>query len=978
LKGKTIMLDHRSAQSVAFGLALSMGLLGITTGTTPAQAASQELAATTASAAGPTPSDAGVPTTVPALQEWKAGGRDFTLKPGAILVRVEPADAGTLGPDANTFATDLRALTGQPVVVQVKDEGPGVGPGVIHMGIDPSWTQHGDESYRVVVDGDVTIAGPTDAGVFAGTRTLLQLLRQSNRIPGGLAQDWPGYPERSLMIDNGRKYITPAWAKREIRELSYLKYNQFHWHIADNSGFRIESDTHPEVVSAEHWTKQDVRDLVAYAAKYHVEVIPEIDMPGHMQQALRTHPELQIVDGDGVRNANNLDPTKPAARQFVKDILHELIPLFPGRYVHTGGDEFTSDWDRYPVLTEWAQAKYGPDANSHDAVLDFTNYLDGIVRSHGKVMRIWNDGGQGGSQVQANRDIVLEYWSSQHGGVLAQQFLDQGFKITNANRNVLYDVPGATPTWNNLDPRKITDSWAMTQWHDWIGPNTTAPRAPGVLGGQLHLWNDTPTAATEEQEAGRLQMPLRAMSQKLWDSPVDGGWDTLAASAFAASHEPQWALLDGPNQNLALGALAWSSARERPDCHESMLVDGDDTTRWCGPKTGPQSVVVDLGRATDLGTVVLKWESAFASGYTVDLSNDLRTWTTAHATSSGDGKLDVLPVSGHARYLRLSMSERGTKYGYSLYEVQAYPRGALVPAQFAADMNPDTVLLQPGAAATSTLTVTNSSSRDTEVRWSAKPPPGVTVSPASGTLQVPAEGTASTQVHVSGSATPGSVTIPVSVTGQSLDEAVQLASAELLASVPYSQLSAAYNNVSVTTDEDVNPPTLGPGVDGAGSSYSAQALAGAGVVPGAELTSGGVAVHWPEVPVAQPNNVVANGQSVVLSGSGSEIGLLVAATYGPATGDWVVHYTDGSSTTIRLSTPDWSSTPPAGSTVVATMSYRNNTATGQTTRGTQVFYQRIQADPDKSLAAITLPTVSEEVLRGKPALHVFDVAVGTP
>jgi hypothetical protein len=409
-----------------------------------------------------------------------------------------------------------------------------------------------------------------------------------------------------------------------------------------------------------------------------------------------------------------------------------------------------------------------------------------------------------------------------------------------------------------------------------------------------------------------------------------------------------------------------------------MLVDGDDTTRWCGPKTGPQSVVVDLGRATDLGTVVLKWESAFASGYTVDLSNDLRTWTTAHATSSGDGKLDVLPVSGHARYLRLSISERGTKYGYSLYEIEAYARGALVPAQFAAAMDPDTVLLQPGAAATSTLTVSNSSSRATEVRWSAQPPSGVTVSPTSGTLQVPAGSKASTEVHVSGSATPGSVTIPVSVTGQSLGHTVELASAELLASVPYPQLSAAYNNVSVTTDDDVNPPTLGPGLDGAGSSYSAEALAGVGVVPGANLTSGGVAVHWPDVPAAQPNNVVANGQSVILSGSGSEIGLLVAATYGPATGDWVVHYTDGSSTTIRLSTPDWSSTPPPDATVLGSMSYRNNTATGQTARRTQVFYQRIQVDPAKTLAALTLPAVSQEVVRGRPAVHVFDVAVGTP
>ncbi|TDD31866.1 hypothetical protein E1287_24895 [Actinomadura sp. KC06] len=241
----------------------------------------------------------------------------------------------------------------------------------------------------------------------------------------------------------------------------------------------------------------------------------------------------------------------------------------------------------------------------------------------------------------------------------------------------------------------------------------TPPR-PGN-GGQLHVWNDSPSAATEEQEAGRLDMPLRAMSQKLWESPLTGGWDALAARAFSVGKEPQWKLLDGPTQNLAQGALAWSSSRERPDCHEAMLVDGDERTRWCGPKTEPQSVIIDLGRPADLGAVVLTWETAFASGFSVDASDDLRSWRTLHSTASGDGGLDVLPVSGRGRYLRVAMTERGTQFGYSLREVQAYARGALVPAQFGASVDPAIVLQQPGATASGTLTVTNASAKATDV-----------------------------------------------------------------------------------------------------------------------------------------------------------------------------------------------------------------------------------------------------------------------
>ncbi|MFI0404924.1 family 20 glycosylhydrolase [Actinomadura sp. 3N508] len=922
------------------------------------------------------PGPAAAPVTVPALQVWRPGGRDFVLKPGTVQLQVDPRDADELAGDARTFAEDLEALSGRKVLVRVTPDRPGKGPGVIRMALERSLAERGLESSRIAVDGDVTISGPTSDGVFAGTRSVLQMLRQGDRIPGGVANDWPGYGERSLMVDNGRKYFTPAWAKREIRELSYLKYNRFRWHIADNAGFRIQSVSHPEVVSPEHWTKREVRDLLAYAKKYHIEVIPEIDMPGHMQYALRTHPDLQIVDANGNRNANNLDPTNPAARTFAKEILDELIPLFPGRSFHTGGDEYTGDWTKYPVLTKWAQAKYGPDANAQDAVLDFTNHLNSIVRSHGKTMRIWNDGAQGGVKVQADRNIVLEYWSTQHGGVLAQEFLDQGFQIINANRDFLYDVPGMTPTWNNVDPRKLYDSWNMTDYHDWIGPNTTQPHAKGVLGGQLHVWNDSPSAATEEQEAGRLDMPLRAMSQELWESPLSGGWDALAARAFAVGKEPQWRLLAGSTQNLAQGALTWSSARERPDCHEAMLVDGDERTRWCGPKTAPQSVIVDLGRQVELGTVALAWETAFASGFSVDASNDLRTWRTLHSTTSGDGGLDVLPVTGQGRYLRVAMTERGTQYGYSLREIRAYAKDALVPAQFGVSVDPAIVLQKPGATASGTLTVTNASAEAAEVTWTADAPGGVTVTPASGRITVPAGGKATAAVKVSGVTEPGNATVPLSVTARSLGETVRLGGADLVVTMPYGTLSDAFNNVSVTTDGNVNPPGLGNGFDGAGSSYSAEALAQAGVVPGTPFTVGGVTVRWPDVPVATANNLVANGQSITLNGTGSTIGVLSVASYGPAAGDWTVWYSDGTSTKVRLSTPDWTSAPPSGSTVLATMNYRNNSATGRTERRTQLFYQRIPVDPGKTVTALTVPAVSESAVRGAPALHIFNISMG--
>src|SRR5690625_4421162 len=110
-----------------------------------------------AEAATPTPPTAGAPVTVPALQQWEPGGEDFTLGPGAIRLQVDPRFADDLSDDADTFATDLQALTGRRVVVQTRSQPPGRGPGVIWLTLDPTWTEHGPEASRITVDHDVTV-----------------------------------------------------------------------------------------------------------------------------------------------------------------------------------------------------------------------------------------------------------------------------------------------------------------------------------------------------------------------------------------------------------------------------------------------------------------------------------------------------------------------------------------------------------------------------------------------------------------------------------------------------------------------------------------------------------------------------------------------------------------------------------------------------------------------------------------------------
>src|SRR5258706_1933720 len=240
------------------------------------------------------------------------------------------------------------------------------------------------------------------------------MLHYRRDLPRGDALDWTRYPERGLMIDNGTVYFTPEWIAQHIRELAYLKMNYFHLHFSDNGGFRIESETHPEIVAAQHLTQQQVRDLIALAQRYHVMVVPELDMPGHLGGALATHPELQLRNALGQANANRLDITNPAALSFVRELIEELLPLFPAPYWHIGGDEYMTEAELqlHPQLQDYARAQYGPTANQKDAVHGFANWANAIVRAHGKTPRMWHDELTGGSAVTVNPDIVVEWWNA--------------------------------------------------------------------------------------------------------------------------------------------------------------------------------------------------------------------------------------------------------------------------------------------------------------------------------------------------------------------------------------------------------------------------------------------------------------------------------------------------------------------------------------------------------------------------------------
>jgi len=467
------------------------------------------------------------PSTIPALRAWKGSPGEFRLRRAPRIV-VPRRDRRRLRSTARVFAADLARLTGRRIRV-VTRRGARARRGDVKLLLGSRDRRLGREGYRLRVGRSLAIRGRRATGVFYGTRTVLQLLRQSPTVPRGRARDWPRYRDRGLMIDNGRKYFTPGWIESHIRELAYLKLNRLHLHFSDNQGFRIESRSHPEVVSGDRLTHAEVRRIVRVARRYHVTVVPELDMPGHMQAALSRHPELQLRDVAGRRAVDKLDVSLPASRRFARELIEEHAALFPAREWHGGADEYLfpqpeSAYALYPQLERYARDRYGPRATGKDAYLDFINWMDSLVRARGKRLRIWHDGLSGGT-VGVRPDVVVEWWSD-HAGPRPRELLARGHRILNAGWFPTYYVEGPLGV-SRPDMRTAYERWEPNEFCGPFVANETlqnppdvvAPDEPRNLGSELHVWNDDPEAETEAEIELGIRPRLRVLAQKTWGSP---------------------------------------------------------------------------------------------------------------------------------------------------------------------------------------------------------------------------------------------------------------------------------------------------------------------------------------------------------------------------------------------------------------------------------------------------------------------------
>ncbi|MFF5977667.1 glycoside hydrolase family 20 protein [Streptomyces olindensis] len=378
------------------------------------------------------------------------------------------------------------------------------------------------ESYVMTVrDGRVEISGPAEAGVFYGTRTLKQAAHDGGTAPEGVVRDEPAKAQRGFMLDIARKNYTAGWIEDRIRELGDLKFNQLGLHFSDDQGFRIESASHPEVVSEQHLTKAQVRKIVDLAKSRHITVVPEIDSPGHLGAVLDAHPDLQLRSAQGSPVQGAIDISKSESADIVDDLLDEYADLFPGGPWHLGGDEYqaltrSNPEASFPQLAAAAREQYGSGATVADLTTGWLNDRAATVRKHQRTPLAWNDGFFRGTSVEAAKDIRVAYWTGKEiGARQPAEYLSAGRKVINYNDEFLYYVLGEPQTFVYPTGQRIYEQWTPRVLR---GTTAVPERYDGqILGGSFAVWGDRPNAQTQDQVAAGIRMPLRATVQKLWD-----------------------------------------------------------------------------------------------------------------------------------------------------------------------------------------------------------------------------------------------------------------------------------------------------------------------------------------------------------------------------------------------------------------------------------------------------------------------------
>jgi len=336
---------------------------------------------------------------------------------------------------------------------------------VMSLRLDATLSRLGDEGYRLsVTPSRITIRAFRPAGAFYAVETLRQLLPPDNfrqalvpgltwSVPAVEIEDMPRFQWRGAHLDVSRSFMPKEFVKKYIDLLALHKLNRFHWHLTDDQGWRIEIKKYPLLTAIGAWRRQslvgvqrnyadttqwvydkiphggfytqdDIREVVAYAQARFITVVPEIEMPGHAQAAIAAYPwlgnsgqQLEVLTHWGV-DQNILNPSDSAIH-FMRDVLTEVLALFPSHWIHTGGDEAPKpQWQASPVAQERIRQLGLHSENELQSWL--TAQMSQWLATRGRALIGWDEILEGGMEGLAPNAVVMS-WRGIDGGIAAAQ-----------------------------------------------------------------------------------------------------------------------------------------------------------------------------------------------------------------------------------------------------------------------------------------------------------------------------------------------------------------------------------------------------------------------------------------------------------------------------------------------------------------------------------------------------------------------------
>lgn len=368
------------------------------------------------------------------------------------------------------------------------------------------------ESYELTVNAKgVKITGD-EAGLFYGMRTLQQLMDQyGTDIPFITVKDAPRFEWRGLMLDCGRYFFSVEYVKKYIDMLSRFKMNRFHWHLTEDAGWRIEIKSHPELTATAAWrnstqkdwngtqdripnggyyTQEQVRDIVKYAQDRHVTIIPEVDLPGHTQCIIAAHPELgctgkriQVPTTWKVKD-EVLCISNPGTLALIKDILGELIDLFPSDYIDIGGDEApVAHWENCPDCQEMMKREGMTEARELQSWL--TARMGEFCEERGRKIIGWDEILEG---AELSKSAAVMSWRGVKGGIRAAK---EGHKVVMAPSSHMY-IDYYQSEDHEIEPINIGGFLPLEKVYSYepFDPQLTAEQCEYIMGVQANLWGE--------------------------------------------------------------------------------------------------------------------------------------------------------------------------------------------------------------------------------------------------------------------------------------------------------------------------------------------------------------------------------------------------------------------------------------------------------------------------------------------------------